>query len=430
VARISLGRAAMNRRFGLALGLSLATACAPTSEEPDFDEEIASSEDELSEPGFDRNRVLSDAAFTDWEAMSEAEIQAFLENTPYGGKSVLANLSSGGMKASKAIAKAATEHRVNPLLILTRAQMEQSLIGKSTASQKAKDFAFGCGCPDYQSCSETWRGFHKQVDCMASHMREYLDDLEGGGATIAGWRVGQAKKALDGWVTPKNAATAALYTYTPWIGKSGFGNLGHHQIWKRFAGHVGYAPIGPGGCPAETFPSGRVAQSLPSDAMTEAYATLLTPLGLEEAPKCFLDPMQLVNPSTETAWAASSKVATNFSFSELVEGEPGARAVLVEPELVTKLQAIRTKVKTSVSVEDAYRSPERQVEECGAISSAACSATLAMSLGRAAIVDSSVGETALLDAAKSVGVATCWAEGAGVFVDVTSPGLGCPIAKP
>lgn len=423
------------RTVAMLLGcLVLGSGCAPSSA-PEVEDEDASEsgEDELGEPGFDRNRVLSDAAMTDWQAMTPGEIQAFLSHTPYGGTSVLAGYMSGGKTAAQAIADAAETHHINPLLILTRAQMEQSLIGKSTASKKALDFAFGCGCPDGQACSEAWRGFHKQADCMASHMRSYLDDLEGGGSTIAGFAVGKSKKTLDGlWVTPKNAATAALYTYTPWVGQSGSGNLGHFQIWKRFAAEIGYAPSTPSGCPVVAFPSGLRAQSIPSDAMSEAYATALGPLGLPagSVPSCFLDPMQLVDPASDTQWSSSSKVATNFTFRELIPSELGSRQVLVDPELVKRLQSMRSALGTAVKVEDAFRSPERQAEACQGLSDAGCKATLGMSLGRAAFVSSSRSTADMLDAAKNAGATTCFATASGVFVDVSTPGSGCPRSAP
>src|SRR5690606_14614090 len=162
---------------------------------------------------------------------SAAEIQEFLEATPYGNRSVLAGLTTGGKPASQAIWEAAQEHRINPLVILVRAQMEQSLVAKSTATQRALDHAFGCGCPDDESCSSQYRGFGKQVACLTRLMRSYLEDLEGGGSTIAGWKVGKAKKTLDPlWVTPATAATAALYTYTPWVGNAGFGNVSHFKL--------------------------------------------------------------------------------------------------------------------------------------------------------------------------------------------------------
>lgn len=422
----------MRLTYGLLLAVSFVTACAPDVPVPDEEEEeiAESSDDELAEPGFDRNRLLSDEAFVDTTAMTEAEIQAFLDETPYGNRSALAGYTSGGMSAARAISNAAQTYRLNPLLVLTRAQMEQSLIGKSSASKTALDFAFGCGCPDNAACSEAWRGFHKQVDCMAKHMRSYLDDLDTGGVTIAGWGVGKAKKTLDpSWVTPKNKATAALYTYTPWVGSSGFGNLGHFQIWKKFASYVGYLPTGPGGCPAIGYPSGLVAQSLPSAAMTEAYVGQLVPIGLASAdvPSCFLDPAQLIDPSTDARWPTSSRVSSNFQFDELIVGEPSSRQVVIDPELVKKLQSIRSKVGAPVMVVDAFRSPERHVEEC----TSQCEETLDLTIGRAAIIESSVGTQKLLDAAKAAGAPTCWAVGGEVYVGVgPTSALGCPIASP
>jgi hypothetical protein len=261
--------------FSLLLSLSLlglgGAGCAPDEglDELEDLEDTALGEEELNEPGFDRHRLLGDVAFVDADALSVDEIQAFLETTPYGGRSVLASYSSGGRSAAKAIHEAAQAHGINPLLILTRAQLEMSLIGKATASQFSLDYAFGCGCPDNQSCSTQWKGFHRQVDCMASHMRDYVDDLEAGGSTIAGWKIGKSKKTLDGYtITPKNAATAALYTYTPHVGSAGSGNLGHFKIWKKFASYVGYLPEGPGGCRAQIYPSGAAIQLYPSAPLT------------------------------------------------------------------------------------------------------------------------------------------------------------------
>lgn len=430
----SLGSRAL---FGTALfaALGFGSGCAPDNDVPDDTEEVTdASEDELSEPGFDRNRLVSDEAFTDWEAMDAEQIQAFLDDTPYGNRSRLATYSSGGKTAAQGIADAAAKYHINPLAILVRAQMEQSLIAKTQPSQFALDYAFGCGCPDGGSCSTQWKGFHKQAECMAGHMRDYLDDQDGGGETIAGWKVGRAKKTLDPqWVTPKNKATAALYTYTPWVGSAGFGNLSHFKIWKSFAGYVGYAPAGPGGCPAMSYPAGLVAQSLPSPELTEAYKTLLGPEGLDTAaaPTCFLDPQNLSEPSTGAVASPSSRVSSNFRFSELIVGEPSSRQTLVDPDFVKKLQALRTKLASPITVVDAFRSPERHLSECadacGTESSClgGCAETLPLSLGRAAFIQTGASDGTTLSAAASVGFSTCWASAGEIYVAVGSPALGC-----
>jgi hypothetical protein len=423
------------RSLAFALGALGLAACEPADPIEDLDdpEEAAWSDEELSVPGFDRHRLIGDLAFTDATALDEAAIQAFLEATPYGGRSALADTISGGMRASQAIAKAAADYQINPLVILVRAQMEQSLVAKTNPTKRALDFAFGCGCPDYESCSEQWRGFHKQVDCMAGHMRDYLDDLESGGATIAGWQVGKAKKTLDpAWVTPKNRATAALYTYTPWVGGTGFGNVAHVRIWKQFASHVGYAPMGVGGCEAARFPSGLVAQTYPAPELTEAYATLLGPLGLaaSEVPECFLDPQRLEDPLSGAVASIDTDVSANFTLRELVSKEPSARQALIDPAFVERLQKLRQRLGVGVTVVDAYRSPERHLGECDSSCVepsclATCGATLGMTLGHAAILKASTTSAKLVAAAQFAGFGTCWVDGGQLYVD-TSSSLGCP----
>lgn len=413
---------------------SLLAACAPATDEADLADETEVTDDELNEPGFDRNRVMSDTAFTDHEAMSADAIQAFLEATPYGSRSVLADLTTDGKPASRAIWDAAQQHRINPIIILVRAQMEQSLVAKSTATQRALDHAFGCGCPDYESCSSQYRGFGKQVACLGKLMRSYLDDLEGGGSTIAGWKVGKAKKTLDPlWVTPANQATAALYTYTPWVGNAGFGNVSHFKLWKKFAGAVGYFPAGPGGCTAQRFPSGLTAQLVPAPALTDAYEAAP---GADLAPSCFLDRRDLEDPFTGVVSPSSSKIADNFNLDEMFAGEPQAtRHALVEVQLVERLQAFRDALGQSVTVTDGYRSPERHAatceETCGASS---CDVTSCANdvgdaplvRGRAAFLAASASEGTLLAAAREAGFTGCAMEDGDLYVEVDDVVRGCP----
>lgn len=421
--------------FLCAASLGLGGAgCAPDEglDELEELEDTALGEEELNEPGFDRHRLLGDVAFVDASALTVDEIQAFLENTPYGGRSALASYSSGGRSAARAIHEAAQAHGINPLLILTRAQLEMSLIGKATASQFSLDYAFGCGCPDNQSCSTQWKGFHRQVDCMASHMRDYVDDLEAGGSTIAGWKIGKSKKTLDGYtITPKNAATAALYTYTPHVGAAGSGNLGHFKIWKKFAAYVGYLPEGPGGCRAQVYPSGAAIQLYPSAPLTEAYGMSLG-LVAEAAPSCFLDVGRLEDPVSGVLAPKSVKLSSNFALSEFLAGEPSSsRMLLVDPALVDRMQVFRGKLGTAVSIVDGFRSPERHLDRCdGACQSSSCldscEATLPLALGSGAIVTSSASAQKMLDAASRSGFSTCWLDGTSLYVDVATPGLGCP----
>ena len=79
---------------------------------------------------------------------------------------------------------------------------------------------------------DTWEELEEALisaDCgtdvtldLVERLRGYLRDLEAGKATVAGWKVNVGKNTLDPcWVVPRNKVTAALYTYTPWVGASG-----------------------------------------------------------------------------------------------------------------------------------------------------------------------------------------------------------------
>jgi hypothetical protein len=224
------------------------SSCAPAG--PDWDDAQGAYDpddgeatvDEYTERvDFNKNRVLEDIELTHWSSMQVSDVQAFLEATPYGWSSVLANHTSNGKTAAQAMVAAAETYEINPLVILTRIQLEQSLVGKQTATNKALDYAMGCGCPDNQACNPAYKGFDRQIDCMASRFRSYLDDLAGSGTTVSGWGVGKTKTTLDGiGVTPETAATASVYTYTPWVASA----KNHVKIWALYTSYVGYQPPG------------------------------------------------------------------------------------------------------------------------------------------------------------------------------------------
>jgi hypothetical protein len=194
---------------------------------------------------FDKNLVVTDAFFTASNAVTPAQIQAFLENTPYNKRSFLADETVGGRKFSEVLVEVAQGRGINPVMLLSRMQVEKSLIAKTTRpSGNAVDFAFGCGCPDNQPCNEAYRGIDKQVDCAAKTLQTHYD------GSIAGsgqWRVGKTKNTLDPIaVTPQSHATASLYAYTPWVLTGSGGNWLVWNITKRYAAALEIqVPTGP-----------------------------------------------------------------------------------------------------------------------------------------------------------------------------------------
>jgi len=203
---------------------------------------------------FDPNTLIDQtASLTDPTSLpTEALIQSFLQQSPYGGSSFLATYASNGVSAAGAMATSANAYQINPLLFLVRAEMDQALVSSPTYPEPAArvEYAFGCGCDVTPSetnpsptCDPSLAGFDKQVDCLARTMRSYLDAVCGASAaTPGGWAEGVTTTTNDGVpVTPANQATAALYQYTPLVlpGLTG-GNWFFWNIYQDYAGVVGY----------------------------------------------------------------------------------------------------------------------------------------------------------------------------------------------
>jgi MYXO-CTERM domain-containing protein len=227
----------------LLLGLLSTAACsAPVVDEPS--KGAASS---VTERPFDRNAVLDDKSMRDAETLTVADVQKFLDKTPWGTRSALAKYTEGGKSAATIMVDAAKAHGINPLEMLVRVQMEQGLVYKTTAPATSISLAFGCGCPHSSVCNDSYRGFANQAECAAGTMRRTMDKALTASGTVSGWSRGKSKDTEDGLtIVPKNAVTAALYTYTPWVGEAGGGKKGvggvslHAQVWDRFAESVSY----------------------------------------------------------------------------------------------------------------------------------------------------------------------------------------------
>lgn len=238
-ARKSLGILGLS---GAALVVGVLAACAAPAPEPSHGASSA-----VTQRPFDRNQVLDDKSMRDSEAMTAGDVQKFLDKTPWGTKSSLAGYTEGGKTAAEIMVEKAQAHGINPIEMLVRVQMEQGLVSKTTAPTTTIALAFGCGCPHSPVCSDAYRGFANQAECAAGTLRRSMDKALTTG-TVSGWARNKAKDSEDGLtIVPKNAVTAALYTYTPWVGESGGGKVGvggvslHAQVWDRFAESLSYS---------------------------------------------------------------------------------------------------------------------------------------------------------------------------------------------
>lgn len=220
------------------------TACAPESDihHPLDFEETGGGKADGPLSTFNRHRLLPDAAFYDVDAMTAAEVQTFFEQTPYGLRSFLADKTlADGRLVSAALVDVARTRGISPIVLLVTLQKEAGLVSRKTApSRRRVDFAFGCGCPTSR-CNEAYRGLDKQLECAADRLAEYTADLVERGTTISGWGPGIRKATLDEvLVTPANRATAALYTYTPYVLHGRGGNWLFWNVWQRYSEHLGY----------------------------------------------------------------------------------------------------------------------------------------------------------------------------------------------
>jgi hypothetical protein len=184
---------------------------------------------------FDRDAIVDDTLFENDGAATVDAIQDLLEVSPYGKRSFLADELVDGRRFSEVLVEVATEHHLNPVLLLTRLQVEKSLVSKSVRpGGNAVDFALGCGCSDGSHCNTAFRGLDRQLTCAAEVLRASFDASVAGTGT---WLQGKARKTLDKiTVRPRSHATAALYAYTPWVLQGKGGNWLVWNVNRKFIG--------------------------------------------------------------------------------------------------------------------------------------------------------------------------------------------------
>lgn len=182
----------------------------------------------------DYDYLISDWELEDPFALDFNQIQHYL-NRGYLGDYLTQDWQGDDAYAVDIIWTAAQEYNLNPKFLLVLLQKEQSLIEDNDPTQNQLDWAMGYAVCD--SCSkddpdiQRWKGFGKQVNSAAAQFREgYLADIEASGSTQGKYGPG-IEVDIDGTtVTPVNAATAALYAYTPHLQ----GNENFVTIWDRW----------------------------------------------------------------------------------------------------------------------------------------------------------------------------------------------------
>lgn len=212
---------------------------------------------------FNPNYIISDEDMFDYNSMSWADIQNFLNNKEGILKNlVIENYEGKKMEATSIIYLAAKEHKINPKLILAKLQHESSLITdpdpKDIRLTWATGYAVCDSCNIWDPQVAIFGGFGQQVDYLARILRKYTDksglyNYQVGDTHTFEEKVGNVnppydKKKVTTEVTFSNIATKNLYTYTPHVytyyykdsetGQINYvgGNFNFWRIWNQWFG--------------------------------------------------------------------------------------------------------------------------------------------------------------------------------------------------
>jgi putative cell wall-binding protein len=221
---------------GLTGATSAAAAAGPQARESGI---VAAADLSSFQPG----NIVSDAVFFYKDAMTEAQIQAFLEQKVPSCKAgytclrdwydtsrttsadAMCGAYQGGVRerASRIIYKVAQACGINPQVILVTLQKEQGLVTHTWPSDWRYTIAMGQGCPDTAACDTRYYGFFNQVFGAAWQLKRYANPpgtsqyftWYAPGKT---WNVRWHPNAACGSspVYVQNQATANLYYYTPY----------------------------------------------------------------------------------------------------------------------------------------------------------------------------------------------------------------------
>ncbi len=181
---------------------------------------------------FNANFLISDFEFTNNNSMDAQDIKTFIHqfNTPLRLYMEKLDDTEERQWSWEIIKKYADEYKINPQVLLTTLQKEQSLLlGSDYKLAYRLNWSMGYGicdsCSPYDPRLQKYKGFANQIKEAARRLQQCLNEPEA-------FHI-QQKQAynIDGQqVTPANQATACLYSYTPHLN----GNKNFVTIWDRW----------------------------------------------------------------------------------------------------------------------------------------------------------------------------------------------------
>jgi uncharacterized protein with LGFP repeats len=191
--------------------------------------------------GFDAGNIISDDLFYDGSAMTQAEIQRFLDArigscrnsrcinileaefsdraafvSQTTGNLVCSAIKGGRMPVSEAIYRAQVACGISAKVILVTLQKEQGLVTSREPGDWNIRAAMGASCPDTAPCDPAFAGIGPQIMKGTQQLKTYraANFAKQPGVHYIQWN----PNAACGGATIRiaNFATAALYNYTPY----------------------------------------------------------------------------------------------------------------------------------------------------------------------------------------------------------------------
>lgn len=279
---------------------------------------------------FDPNSIISDDDLTNAQAMDMNQIQSFLTRGALAALT-LPDWEGVTRPVSQIIWNAAQQHVINPRFLLVLLQKEQSAIEDTSLTQKQLDWATGYGVCDDCSLNDAglsrWQGFGKQVNSAAAQFTEgYMADIQEKGVTSKVYGPNLSVKIDDTIVTPKNAATAALYAYTPHI----HGNKNFATIWNRWF--------------SKEYPTGTLLQEEGASGVYRIEHGYRRPITSKSALTSRYNQSLIIPVSTTTLEQYPEGSPISLPNYSLVKDEKGNIYLLVDDTMrhVTSMEAFRT----------------------------------------------------------------------------------------
>ena len=225
--------------------------------------------------------IVSDQQFYDGNAMTPAQIQAFLDakapvcdtnhpasdspftclkdyrqdtvTRPADAYCTGTYQGASNELASTIIAKVSAACNISAKAILVTLQKEQGLVTNTWPSQYRYDTAMGYGCPDTSGCATEYYGFQNQVWRAARQFQRYRTTPGSYNFGVGVYLINSHPATWNGSsyvyncpaqsVDIQNLATAGLYNYTPYVPNAaaiaaGYGtgdtcsSYGNRNFWR------------------------------------------------------------------------------------------------------------------------------------------------------------------------------------------------------